>query len=561
MHLVCKFTPSSKLTLQELQYVLTPDECIGQLSRVRNISDVLSQLPKPMAEQLPLAAKKDIHSLFIAIKSQLTNANWVAISPLARKAPISPAQLNASGKFGSLIDKIANGGQVAQVHKAGYSAVTDDVPLARNLTYTPATPAPDHKIVVEFAGQWPSNAACLMLSKTAAQKEKVTVSKVDHDNAHRSLATFKGIDTEPRTLYIKIPCPGSAQPLLLKLADSLIPVDKDTDMDEWDNVLVPVRPLIYATEDLDKSKLADAVEGYVYIFWKKKLWRELTVSESGYFSDIDIEYYRQLAEDDPNRDERISSGFNIPHLWLPYKIGGEVQSGENGLGLMYCRRRLNWTAIEQLESDSDVYDTSVTATDELETYSSQQAFDDQQHIVDIAIPELGIDAGELRSNLQSDSAAFQSQKCHKTAAIRLKNNSGGPGIVLRNQFDQRYANMPYLLEAGSDQYERTTDSKGFIPLGEFLEFETVLVGMQANEFDENYSDRMLVNIGTLKDIDDEEGIKQRLLNHDAADESVLNGDDSAKKMALTSLQYHCGLVVDACENEETLEWLKSHDTE
>lgn len=560
MHLVCKFSLGSKLTKKELQYVLTPDECIGQLSRMRNIPDVLSQLPKTFSDQLPLSAKKDIHSLLAAIKQELIKANWVATSLLTRHVSISEAQLKAYPKFGLLVSSLSLT-DIDKVHKAGYQAVTDDVPLARNLTYTPVTPSPDQKIVVEFAGQWPSNAACLMLGKTDAQKEKVTVSKVDHDNQHRSLATFKGLENEPKTLYIRIPCPGQPTPILLKLVEGLTPVDKDTDMDEWDNVLVPVRPLIYATEDLDKSKLADAVEGYVYIFWKKKLWRELTVSESGYFSDIDIEYYRQLAEDDPNRDERISSGFNIPHLWLPYKIGGEVQSGENGLGLMYCRRRLNWTAIEQLESDSDIYDTSVTVTDELETYSSQQAFDDQQHIVDIAIPELGIDAGELRSNLQSDSAAFQSQKFHKTAAIRLKNNSGGPGIVLRNQFDQRYANMPYLLEAGSDQYERTTDSKGFIPLGEFLEFETVLVGMQANEFDENYSDRMLVNIGTLKDIDDEEGIKQRLLNHDAADESVLNGDDTVKKMALTSLQYHCGLVVDACENEETLEWLKSHDTE
>ncbi len=560
MHLVCKFIPGSKLTENELQFVLTPDECIGQLSRMRKLSDVLSQLPKSLSEQLAPSAKKDLHSLFIAIKNQLSSAQWVATSPLNRKAPISQAQLKATPKFAALIESVS-GSQTGQVHKAAYQMVTDDVPLPRVMTYTPVTPSPDHKIVVEFAGQWPSNAACLMLGKTEAQKEKVTVSRVDHDHKHRSLATFKDLENEPKTLYIRIPCPGQPTPILLKLAEDLTPVDKDTKMDEWDNVLVPVRPLIYATEDLDKSKLADAVEGYVYIFWKKKLWRELTVSGSGYFSDIDIEYYRQLAEDDPNRDERISSGFNIPHLWLPYKIGGEIQSGENGLGLMYCRRRLNWIAIEQLESDSDIYDTSVTVTDELETYSSQQAFDDQQHIVDIAIPELGIDAGELRSNLQLDSAAFQSQKFHKTAAIRLKNNSGGPGIVLRNQFDQRYANMPYLLEAGSDQYERTTDSKGFIPLGEFLEFETVLVGMQANEFDENYSDRMLVNIGTLKDIDDEEGIKQRLLNHDAADESVLNGDDSAKKIALTSLQYHCGLVVDACENEETLEWLKSHDTE
>ncbi|MFD2015592.1 hypothetical protein ACFSJQ_06930 [Vibrio olivae] len=87
------------------------------------------------------------------------------------------------------------------MHKAAYQMVTDDVPLPRVMTYTPVTPSPDHKIVVEFAGQWPSNAACLMLGKTEAQKEKVTVSRVDHDHKHRSLATFKDLENEPNALH------------------------------------------------------------------------------------------------------------------------------------------------------------------------------------------------------------------------------------------------------------------------------------------------------------------------------------------------------------------------
>ncbi|MCV5334463.1 hypothetical protein OFD71_39910, partial [Escherichia coli] len=78
--------------------------------------------------------------------------------------------------------------------------------LVRSYTHVPSEPSPDQKIVVEFAGQWSSNAACLMLGKTEAQKEKVTVGKADTENKHRSLATFKDLEAEGKTLYIKIPC-------------------------------------------------------------------------------------------------------------------------------------------------------------------------------------------------------------------------------------------------------------------------------------------------------------------------------------------------------------------
>ncbi|SDH60265.1 hypothetical protein SAMN04488136_12127 [Vibrio xiamenensis] len=387
MHLVCKFSLGSKLTKKELQYVLTPDECIGQLSRMRNIPDVLSQLPKTFSDQLPLSAKKDIHSLLAAIKQELIKANWVATSLLTRHVSISEAQLKAYPKFGLLVSSLSLT-DIDKVHKAGYQAVTDDVPLARNLTYTPVTPSPDQKIVVEFAGQWPSNAACLMLGKTDAQKEKVTVSKVDHDNQHRSLATFKGLESEPKTLYIRIPCPGQPTPILLKLAEDLTPVDKDTDMDEWDNVLVPVRPLAYLDGSFDKAKASELQGGYLYLFWNNKLWREFEITDKGYYQDIDVEYYRQLEAEEQQKDQplvihRIADGFAMPHIWVPYKIAGEVQQQDTGLKLMFSPKQKRFSQIEALESDSDKLDAASTPLDELSIYSDSQAFSAQEHTSDV----------------------------------------------------------------------------------------------------------------------------------------------------------------------------------
>nr|WP_241909272.1 hypothetical protein [Vibrio tasmaniensis] len=40
-----------------------------------------------------------------------------------------------------------------RVHKANYQQVVDDVPLARHYSFSSVEPSPEHKIVVEFAGQ------------------------------------------------------------------------------------------------------------------------------------------------------------------------------------------------------------------------------------------------------------------------------------------------------------------------------------------------------------------------------------------------------------------------
>lgn len=300
MHLVCKFIPSSKLSSNELSYVLTPDECIGQLSRVRNSEDILRNLPKELAQKISISAKKSSAGLLMAIRNELGNGNWVALSSFSRRTPLTDTQLQSFPRLKAQLESVSSTGE-SKVYKAGYKQVKDDVTLVRSYTHVPSEPSPDQKIVVEFAGQWSSNAACLMLGKTDAQKEKVTVGKADTENKHRSLATFKDLDAEGKTLYIKIPCSDQPQPILLKLAEDLQPVDKETQMDEWDNVLVPVRPLAYLDGSNDKAKASDLRGGFLYVFWKGKLWREMAINEKGYYQDVDVEYYRTLEQEEKKK--------------------------------------------------------------------------------------------------------------------------------------------------------------------------------------------------------------------------------------------------------------------
>ncbi|MGR2890564.1 hypothetical protein ABMX90_06805 [Vibrio vulnificus] len=387
MHLVCKLIPSSKLSSSELSYVLTPDECIGQLSRLRNSDDILRNLPKEFAQKISLSSKKTTSGLLAAIRTELGRGSWVSLSSFARRSPLTDSQLQSFPRLKTLIDSVSASNE-SKVFKAGYKQVTDDVALVRSYTHVPSEPSPDQKIVVEFAGQWSSNAACLMLGKTEAQKEKVAVGKADTENKHRSLATFKDLEAEGKTLYIKIPCSDQPQPILLKLAEDLQPVDKETQMDEWDNVLVPVRPLAYLDGSNDKAKASDLRGGFLYVFWKGKLWREMAINEKGYYQDVDVEYYRTIEQEEKKKDtpqviQRSASGFAMAHFWAPYKISGEVQQGENGLKIIFSPKQKRFAQIEALESDAALLDKSSTPLDELSSYSDAQSFSAKEFTSDV----------------------------------------------------------------------------------------------------------------------------------------------------------------------------------
>lgn len=465
MQLFCKFIPGSKLTYDELDYVLTPDECIGQLSRARNMQDVLRQLPKPLSERLTLSAKKDIHSLLNNVRQRLVRAEWIALSSFTRRTSLTDTQLQAFPALRMQVDKVL-ATQDAKPVKANYQAVTDDVPLARNLTYTPVPPSPDHKIVVEFAGQWSSNAACLMLGKTEAQKEKVTVGKADLDNKHRSLATFKDLEVEGKTLYIKIPCADQPTPILLKLAEDLQPVDKETEMDEWDNVLVPVRPLAYLDGNKDKAKASELCGGYLYVFWKNKLWRELAITEKGYYQDVDVEYYRNLYKEEQQKEtpqviKRKAEGFAVPHFWAPYKINGELQQGDNGLKLIFSPKQKRFGQIEQLESDSAKLEEESTPLDELCCYSDAQSFNAQEFTSDVDSAAIHQVTEDDMPWLTHDQAVVRSFDSSNTVIAYVDGKNSG--FIVRVEVNQNkgeledtdYQNLVAIMEDSQSDWRVT----------------------------------------------------------------------------------------------------------
>ncbi|NAW86194.1 hypothetical protein [Photobacterium halotolerans] len=172
--------------------------------------------------------------------------------------------------------------------KANYTPLEDITPLPRNVVSQPVEPVPEHKLVVELAGQWPGNSAYLRLAKTDLQSEKIAKPRADAKYEHRSLAEFKSLENETKNLYLVIPSRVYPSPITLLLAEGLMPVEKETELDEWETVLVPAVPVYFTTEDKDPAQASFYESGYLYIFLDGKLWREIQVTEKGYFSEVNL---------------------------------------------------------------------------------------------------------------------------------------------------------------------------------------------------------------------------------------------------------------------------------
>jgi len=91
---------------------------------------------------------------------------------------------------------------------------------------------------------------------------------------------------------------NSAKEINLLLAGSLSLVDKSTEMEEWDNVLVPIVPM-----KKEGNKYSLYKTGFFYVVWKGEVWREIAINKNGYF----CEYYHQ----DDNKESSQSYHVNI----------------------------------------------------------------------------------------------------------------------------------------------------------------------------------------------------------------------------------------------------------
>ncbi len=290
MTLSCRFISAFQLEPEHLSFLIHPEKVGWLLRSYKNPEQIQRLLPEFLQQRLSAYVKRGQTLYLSHLQEELRTGNWAVLSLSRQSKPVTADQLNICPTLKRRVAELQT--KSLTYRKAHYSPVSDMTPLARNLSYTPIEPLPEHKIVVEFSGQWGGNACSLSLGETDQQSEKITKPKADLLNPHRSFASFKALENEPKNLYLSIPLTTQPTPLNLLLAENISPVEKDTEMDEWETVLVPVVPFYTPADDPSDSASARHMEGYLYVIWQDKIWREIEINDLGYYSDIDINYYR-----------------------------------------------------------------------------------------------------------------------------------------------------------------------------------------------------------------------------------------------------------------------------
>lgn len=109
------------------------------------------------------------------------------------------------------------------------------------------------------------------------------------------------------------------------------------------NITVPVIPLCFTTPDCDPQKAALPRPGWLYVFRDGKLWREYAVTNTGYYSDLNL-------KENQKKEIRQATGTFDSRVQLPYKEAGQTQTIE----MAFSEVQWSWARINKLQSDAEL---------------------------------------------------------------------------------------------------------------------------------------------------------------------------------------------------------------
>nr|VVV05941.1 hypothetical protein AW0309160_03424 [Aliivibrio wodanis] len=326
--MLCQYRliPGFQLTKKDLGFMLTPFELMNYLHQEKSRQTLFASLPPQLQRKSAITYDRGLTSLIQQLVRLVINGEWVALSFRVQNRDIHDVRL----PFGSGLQRRVNNVLNPPLNRSLVTAPSSlllNRPSSVEDSLIEIEPKNDNKIVIEFAGQWPNNVASISISKLKNINEKTQKPKKCSKTSHRSLVEFTDLDTRERALYLTLPSMNSAKEINLLLAGSLSLVDKSTEMEEWDNVLVPIVPM-----KKEGNKYSLYKTGFFYVVWKEEVWREIAINKNGYF----CEYYHQ----DDNKESSQSYHVNITGSeFLPesnvsfekfelYQQGKKVFSGE-----------------------------------------------------------------------------------------------------------------------------------------------------------------------------------------------------------------------------------------
>jgi len=123
---------------------------------------------------------------------------------------------------------------------------------------------------------------------------------------------------------------------------------------QW-NQIVPVLPFTALPGTSSRDDLGTPVlcrSGYVYVFYRERLWRELEVRQDGElttYRDIDVQAYREPHEF--CTDYRMASGVDLSDIWLPATWNNEAAGA---VQLCFSEIQLSAARLNRLEKDPEL---------------------------------------------------------------------------------------------------------------------------------------------------------------------------------------------------------------
>lgn len=175
-------------------------------------------------------------------------------------------------------------------------------------------------------------------------------------------------DTDPKDLVLTIPKRdgGKISVPLLKHARSNIERD-----DYQENTLLRIKPLAEIADNLPVQQgrgapiyqgkgVALLRPGFLYIFRKDKLWRELEINQNSQFSDVDLQEARAEVND-PQSDLRMvrpPAGQWLDDVLVPVFLQG--QAVMHDFRMAYSEVQWDWSYIQKLEENDAVRNARTT---------------------------------------------------------------------------------------------------------------------------------------------------------------------------------------------------------
>ncbi|MCE9661946.1 hypothetical protein LY622_00690 [Halomonas sp. M5N1S17] len=176
-------------------------------------------------------------------------------------------------------------------------------------------------------------------------------------------------DDEDGTLALVIARREGGGEIEIPLVEHARTVFERNDGSLQDNTLLAVRPLAEVGRNRPVQRggvtintgIATAMlrPGYLYVFFDNRLWRELEIGPDGKLSDVDLERYRELAEQGETPDERDSEGEWLDDILLPAMLQG--QATLHRVRLAYSEIAWSWPYINWLEANPDRLEARTTA--------------------------------------------------------------------------------------------------------------------------------------------------------------------------------------------------------